>query len=580
MSISNEQIEKVVALKKAGKSHRLISNEVSISPSTVCELLKKYYYNTDEYKNKCAMEKVNLYDDLYEILQMNREGKTNVEIAEYFGVGVKVISGFLNRKTQQEFWEDFDKKPMVSGSKDTIVKRTKMDGNRFVFTSAQNNTYVHKEFLKALETFCERNGAQLIVGTFNYNKNGFQNGPSSETWFDKSIRKYILNEPKIIADGLLWCGELDILPTAVNPLSGFHSYTQESSGIVPHAKVQLESLPTTKYKDARHLYTTGAITLQNYIPQKAGQKAAFHHVFGATLVEVDEDGDWFARQLIAESGTGNFYDLDTYYMSTGEVVDNQIVEAINWGDIHAAKLDNVVAYASWLRDDSMLDVLRPKYQFVHDVYDMAYRNHHNIKDPYFRFEQFTNGQESVKSEVILTTKVIESMMRDFTNIVVVESNHDLALERWLKEQDYKTDPVNSIFFLEMQLATYKALEAGKPFHVFQHACRQVNDNMNEVLFLGTDESFVLCNIEFGAHGHNGNSGARGSTRAFQMLGLRHNIGHQHSCGIKDGVYVAGVSGEMDMGYNKGGSAWSHSHIITYENGKRTIVTIKNGKWRA
>jgi len=35
-----------------------------------------------------------------------------------------------------------------------------------------------------------------------------------------------------------------------------------------------------------------------------------------------------------------------------------------------------------------------------------------------------------------------------------------------------------------------------------------------------------------------------------------------------------------MGYNKGLSAWSHSFIVTYQNGKRTIVTIKDGKgWR-
>jgi hypothetical protein len=33
-------------------------------------------------------------------------------------------------------------------------------------------------------------------------------------------------------------------------------------------------------------------------------------------------------------------------------------------------------------------------------------------------------------------------------------------------------------------------------------------------------------------------------------------------------------------YTKGPSNWTHSHIVTYTNGKRTIVTIYNGKWRA
>jgi hypothetical protein len=36
-----------------------------------------------------------------------------------------------------------------------------------------------------------------------------------------------------------------------------------------------------------------------------------------------------------------------------------------------------------------------------------------------------------------------------------------------------------------------------------------------------------------------------------------------------------------MGYNKGPSSWSHSHVITYPNGKRSIITLqKNGNWRA
>ena len=54
----------------------------------------------------------------------------------------------------------------------------------------------------------------------------------------------------------------------------------------------------------------------------------------------------------------------------------------------------------------------------------------------------------------------------------------------------------------------------------------------------------------------------------------------HTAGIIDGVYTAGVSGKLDMEYNKGPSSWSHSHVVTYPNGKRAIITVKNGKWKA
>lgn len=520
-------------------------------------------------------------DQLLEIVRMSdQEGRKSRYIAEIFGCGKTTIGDFLRKETYTDFWES--KKPTVSGSiHEPDKKRKRLAGNKFVFTSAQNNTYVHDNFLKSLEGYCIDNDARLIVGTFHYNKNAYQKHDEEDDkcWFDPKIRDYILDEDVNIADDLVWCGELDIIPTAVNPMVGFHSYTKQSCGIIPHVKVQLESVPTPKYLATKILYTTGAITQRNYIQRKAGQIASFHHVFGALVVEIDEDGDWFARQLSAESDTGEFYDLDRKYTPYGsESLDH--IEAINWGDIHAAKLDKLVAEVSWGSEDSILNVLKPKKQLVHDVFDMKYRNHHNIKDSYFRYQMFIEGTESVKDEVKLTASEIEGMMRVFSDVVIIQSNHDLALKKWLSEQDYRTDPVNAEFFLEMQLASYKAIKDGSEFAVFEHACKTINEKLIDVRFLGEDESFIVAGIECGQHSANGNNGARGSIRAFQVQGRKFNIGHSHSAAIKDNVFCAGISGLLDQNYNVGGSSWSHSHIGTYPNGKRFIITIKNGKWRA
>ena len=55
----------------------------------------------------------------------------------------------------------------------------------------------------------------------------------------------------------------------------------------------------------------------------------------------------------------------------------------------------------------------------------------------------------------------------------------------------------------------------------------------------------------------------------------------NSTAIRDGVYYAGVSADpQKMDYAKGGTTWSPSHIVTYPNGKRTIITIKGSRWRA
>ncbi len=523
-------------------------------------------------------------DDLLEILRLTyQEKRSSRYIGEMYGVGKSTIGNFLRKETYKEFWESQEDKPLVAGEVACpTTKRKMLQGNKFVFTSAQNNTYVHDNFLKSLLHYCEEEDAELIVGTFHYNKSGFQNGNSEETWFDPKIREYILDESCIIADKLLWCGELNILPTAVNPLSGLHNYTNKDSAIVPHAKLQLESLPTPKHEPAKLMYTTGCVTQRNYIDMKSGQKASHHHVFSALVVEIDDDGDWFVRQLCAESDTGNFYDLGWYYTPEGKDEVQHTIEAINWGDIHAAKIDNVVAEVSWGDSpESMINYLAPEHVFLHDVFDHKNRNHHNIRDPYFLFKMYVDKTESVKEEVEQTAEVISSMLDKCPNVVVVESNHDLALERWLKEQDYKKDPVNAVFFLEMQLQNYYAMEEGRKLRTFETACHLVDDRTKEAIFLTTDESYKICgNIECGSHGHVGNNGGKGSVRAYQMQGGKFNTGHTHSCSIKDGVWTAGVSGLLDMGYNNGGSSWSNSHIVTYTNGKRAIITIKNGKWKA
>lgn len=475
------------------------------------------------------------------------------------------------------------------------TRRERLVGTRFVFTAAQNNTLVHEDFLASLFTFCQHNDADLVVSRFTYNKSGFQNSTkdseNKELWYDERLKEFICDRPVEIADDLVFCGELDILPTAGQPLSGFENYTQGNSGIIPHAKVNLVSLPRLKGENPRFLYTTGAVTLRNYIQRKAGQKADFHHVFGALYVEIDQEGRWFARQLIANN-SGEFYDLSTKYTPNGVQL-NQEVMAVNYGDIHIEKIDPDVVNATWDNEDSLSATLRPTYQFIHDLTDFTARNHHNIRDPYFLAEQYWNGQGDVEDGLRRSAEFLEKISNTGI-VVVVESNHDQAYQRWLQEADIRPDPANAEFFHRSNARVHKAIrENDKDFSVYEWALQEKSDLVN-VIFLREDDSFVICNdaekedelgkivggIECGMHGHRGPNGARGNARQFKQIGRKCNLGHSHNAAIIDGVYVAGVSGKLDMDYNKGPSSWSHSHILTYPNGKRAIITIKDGKWRA
>lgn len=525
---------------------------------------------------------------LTESLELERKGKkgyTNTKIAHDVLSNARAESSV--RRIKKRWLEEGSyrgytgEKPLAAGTtSQPTSKRGFFTGKRYVFTSAQNNTFVHEGFLASLHTYCSYNDAELVVSSFQYNKNGFQKGACGEVWYDSRIKEFLCDRPMQVAEGLVYCGELSIIPTAVTPLSGLYNYTGADSAIVPHAKLQLESVPSPKWDTPKIMYTTGCVTQMNYVQMKSGQKAEWTHSFSALVVEIDEDGDWFVRQLAAKSDTGEFYDLGKYYAPSGVVTTGHTLEAINYGDIHAAGLDETVADISWKDEESILDVLKPKYQFLSDVFDHRNKNHHNIGDHHFLFKMFNNKTESVLDEIKLTAEVIKSTIRPFSKTVVVESNHNLALTKWLKEQDYRKDPVNALFFLEMQTEVYKAIVRGEELPVFDYACNNYVGGMEDVLFLKEDESMrVAGNIEMGQHGHLGTSGARPSIQSYLKLGIKHNLGHVHGAAIRDGVYYAGMSGKLNQGYNKGASCWNQSHIVTYANGKRAIITLKNGKWR-
>lgn len=456
-------------------------------------------------------------------------------------------------------------------------------GKRFVFTVAQNNTMIHDQFWQSLQRFCADRGATLMVAKTRYNKSGFQNLTSEgdEEWYDPRLEPYFVTNSVQIAPDLVWCGELDILPTAVSPLSGFENYTRSASAIVPHVKVQMKSAPTMKHQPPRFLYTTGTVTLRNYIERKAGQKAAFHHVFGALYVEFDEDGDWFARQLVSDRN-GTFYDLTDHY--TPERIErNCSVEGLNYGDLHA-EVSAAQFQQCVLQPGGMLDALRPKYQFAHDLSDFLPRNHHNIKDPYFMAEQFWQGIDLVENGMRYSYDLLQAMHRPWCKTVVVESNHDQALQRWLQDKSGQMDAQNAYYWHELNAYIHRAIKEGKEHFVFEHAVRRFG--AVEAIFLREDESFLIAvddigqGIECGLHGHRGPNGSRGSSASLRNIGVRLNKGHDHTASILDGVYSAGVSANLDLRYNKGPSSWSWSHIVTYRNGKRAIITQRGNKYRA
>jgi regulatory Fis family protein len=503
------------------------------------------------------------------------------------------------------------KKPLAGGTKEgtkTKVEKLPVSGGvkRYILTSAQNNTYVHTELLANLEVLADYYNAEIIVGTYTYNQNhygklsvkrGKDKRAEVELWYDPAITKYIQDYRVELAPGLVWAGEYNALPTNVNPLAGLESYTGRKSAIFPHAKLAMRSIATMQGEGVKLNYTTGTVTQRNYIQKREGQIAEFHHIYGALLVEVNEEGNWWVRQLNQDEGTGTLQDLSVLVQGGKIVSKSARVESVTHGDLHGVFADPEVVKASL----EMVDDLMPKYQFLHDIMEGAAVNPHQRKYEaiHERFHTWLRGYHKLDNELIDTVKLLERYERPFSQTVIVDSNHDdVWLKRWLRQYDYRKDPPNTEVFLKLQSYLYKRVRNGvteeesrartaKPkmvrdVNVLEYALREVGGYKAKVKFLGADESFLTCGrkIENGMHGHLGPAGKFGSPTELAKMGRKANTAHTHSTGIWNGLYVAGTSSKLRWDYAKGPSNWTHSHIVTYSNGKRSIITIYNGKWRA
>lgn len=472
---------------------------------------------------------------------------------------------------------------------------------RYLLTCAQNNTSLHRGFWENLLALSQHYQAEIHVSRYVYLTssiasvldknvafNALKEKPEKEDiWWDSRLDPYLSDNRMELAPTLIWCGEMNILPTAVNPMSGLEVYTGRKSSVFPHAKIAMESIPSTKYEPTKFNYTTGTVTLRNYIQRKAGLKAEFHHSYGALLVEVNEDGEWWARQIIADE-IGTIHDLDVK-VENGIVTSGHNVLAITWGDIHVAQLDKTAWNINWLKPGNILDTLKPKYQFLHDVLDFRAKSHHEQKLPHRLFRRYLMSETDVRKECQAVGEFLRTAERPWCETIIVDSNHHHHLGRWLQEVDARYDPKNVEIWLNLNQRVVEQLKAGQTapdyFTAMLDEIGFESQWPDKFVVLEEDESFVICEehgggIECGMHGDSGPNGSKGSAKVFRKIGRKVNRAHDHTASIYDGIYTVGTCSTLTPDWTKGPSSWSCTHAIVYPNGKRAMITMRpSGKWR-
>lgn len=441
---------------------------------------------------------------------------------------------------------------------------------KFIISWAQQETDIHEQFLTNIEAYADYINAEVLIIAGRYkspisleaSKQQEKKDKDKSHWHPRLI-PYLIASRQDIHEHLTVLGDLKIQPTASTPLSGLNGLTALESCIIGHPRVHLKSLPVLDSYPNKLLWTTGAVTLENYSDTKAGKKGSFHHTLGFIVVELDED-IFHVRQVQCDED-GNFYDL-MHYVDKGYTNGYDLdCPAIVFGDLHLGNqheenLNQSLKLADYLSCDKII---------LHDVMENYAISHHELKNPVVLAQRELDGSWELQGEIDYMIKWFnEHEEYDFVSVM---SNHTAFIDRWILNNDWRKSP-NKAKYLELAsiVVNGKAPKGLVPY---------ILDNKTKnVESLSYNDSYRIGDWELGLHGDIGNNGSRGGVVQFKNLNTKTITGHSHSPCREDGALVVGTLTKLRLGYNIGLSSWLASNVVIYPNYKASHINIINGKF--
>jgi hypothetical protein len=526
-----------------------------------------------EKKQEILETYIRLVEDLKRNIKMsdiNDCGITRDMIKHHFGSLTKLNK--TARETSPDKFFDIPVENIYSQKSLASLREGVKSYSKFVITTAVAGCSVNDNFYDSIKTYCEKNNAKLLILVATDPAHTRQTEWGT---VDSRLRKeaIVLEDTKLNSNVFL--STIKLSAKHIDPTTGLGRIGQRNGTFVyASPKQRLKAVPTSNTTMPHFMMTTGAITdpdydSREYMSKRTAYIAENDHVLGALIVEIEDDKIYHFRQIQSNS-YGYFYDLGIEYTPEGSSKSRP--EAFVLGDWHAGETDPS-ARKSWF---DVSKETKPKRIILHDAFDGLSINHHESHNKILKAKRAEDGQLCLKEELKILARDLDDIAEITDEVVVVKSNHDQFLERYLQEAKYIYDPQNHKLSLQLSLLM---LDGKDPLKEHINSLLKP-ETLKKVRWLAIDEDYIIDGIQCGAHGHLGSNGARGSLRSMEASYGNSVSGHSHTPEILRGAWCVGTSSKLKLEYNKGASSWLHSSCLVYEGGSRQLINSIEGKWKS
>lgn len=449
---------------------------------------------------------------------------------------------------------------------------------RFVITTAVSGQLLHEGFFLSMKKYCEENNAKMLILPSHDPAHNLDN--EIEWMFDPLIvaEDIIFEEASLNSN--IFISEIRVTAKQINPVTGLGEISQQRGSFIfasPKQSLEFDAVSANKLPHAR--MSTGACTLPNYKSSRGNSLrtsylATFQHVMGALIIEIEDDNIYHFRQIQCAKN-GSFCDLGWEYSPESK---RKVTPKLVMGDYHAGEHDDVTVEA-WIE---LIQKLGVQEVVFHDMFNGASVNPHEEDDIMLRAERARKGLNVLENEIVIASNEFDRILGlpTVTKGVVVKSNHDDMIDRWLRKGKYAKDVVNYEFATILAANLISSSQKGDKKDFFKTGLEIAKNpkNANKIKWLSVDEDYLVGGIHLGAHGDKSANGARGSIKGLAKSYPKCVIGHSHTPGIFKGAFQVGTTSLLRLGYNKGPSSWVHCSCLVYDNGQRQLINAIKGRW--